>query len=304
MSSRAILQDTANYTSSPVFQAGQKLFAWPDGETNGQFLPAVLHASPSLPPANAKATPTSGTSGRSSSASSASAALTSCLVSRLRERLGTVGSMEYRQTWREKVTPSGIVYWAHTALARRTSASGCTGWPTPQVHQGPNNSENRGVDYGGARRRITPQNIEDLIAGPLSGWPTPNAIPEGRGGLASNPEAAMRRKEMGHQMNLDDAATLVSGWATPRAEDAESAGMRHGRGVADTLTAQAGQGVSGPTPESSSAETARPAASPLRLNPAFSLWLMGFPVGWFLAGQRVKSRSSRSRGKSQTEPDC
>jgi len=29
------------------------------------------------------------------------------------------------------------------------------------------------------------------------------------------------------------------GWATPRAEDAESAGMRHGRGVADTLTAQA-----------------------------------------------------------------
>ncbi|SON54243.1 hypothetical protein HDIA_0702 [Hartmannibacter diazotrophicus] len=29
------------------------------------------------------------------------------------------------------------------------------------------------------------------------------------------------------------------GWATPKAEDAESAGMRHGRGVADTLTAQA-----------------------------------------------------------------
>src|SRR5574343_572652 len=29
------------------------------------------------------------------------------------------------------------------------------------------------------------------------------------------------------------------GWAPPRAEDAESSGMRHGRGVADTLTAQA-----------------------------------------------------------------
>lgn len=29
------------------------------------------------------------------------------------------------------------------------------------------------------------------------------------------------------------------GWATPRAEDAESSGMRHSRGVADTLTAQA-----------------------------------------------------------------
>lgn len=54
---------------------------------------------------------------------------------------------------------------------------------------------------------------------------------------------------------VDDAnnLTLASGtfqsltrmalmaWATPRAEDAESAGMRHGRGVADTLSAQAGQ---------------------------------------------------------------
>lgn len=30
-----------------------------------------------------------------------------------------------------------------------------------------------------------------------------------------------------------------TGWATPRAEDAESSGMRHSRGVADTLTVQA-----------------------------------------------------------------
>jgi len=31
----------------------------------------------------------------------------------------------------------------------------------------------------------------------------------------------------------------MASWATPRAADAESAGMRHSRGVADTLTAQA-----------------------------------------------------------------
>jgi hypothetical protein len=52
-------------------------------------------------------------------------------------------------------------------------------WPTPQVHQGPNNSENRGSAHGGNRRRLTPQNPKDLMAN----WPTPrtNTGTEGDG---------------------------------------------------------------------------------------------------------------------------
>jgi hypothetical protein len=42
----------------------------------------------------------------------------------------------------------------------------------------------------------------------------------------------------GELRKLEDAATLA-GWPTTRAEDAESSGMRHGRGVADTMKAVA-----------------------------------------------------------------
>jgi hypothetical protein len=40
------------------------------------------------------------------------------------------------------------------------------------------------------------------------------------------------------ETSQDGLSTKVKAWSTPRAEDAESCGMRHGRGVADTLTAQ------------------------------------------------------------------
>jgi len=48
----------------------------------------------------------------------------------------------------------------NTDSSRKTVA--LAGWPTPQATQGPNNSENRG---DGSRRRLTPQNVRDLLAG-------------------------------------------------------------------------------------------------------------------------------------------
>ena len=71
--------------------------------------------------------------------SSASVDLSSCLASRLRERLGTDGSMEYSQIWKHRTTPAGRSYWEHTASRRRTSDSGFGGWPTPNAMP-----ENRG----------------------------------------------------------------------------------------------------------------------------------------------------------------
>lgn len=47
--------------------------------------------------------------------------------------------------------------------------------------------------------------------------------------------------------------SVIASWATPRAEDSESSGMRHSRGVADTLTAQSSM-VGWATPKSSDAK--------------------------------------------------
>lgn len=85
------------------------------------------------------------------------------------------------------------------------------------------------------------------------------------------------------------AAQCPSPWATPRAEDAESCGMRHSRGVADTLSAQAGQDL-----KSSIAGTAKPAG----LNPDHSRWLMGFPVAWGYCGATAMQSSHKPRQPS------
>jgi len=66
-------------------------------------------------------------------------------------------------------------------------------------------------------------------------WPTPQQRDHFP---AHSEDYTAEKKAQGHgQANLNDHAMLAS-WSTPRGEDAESAGMRVSRGVADTLTAQ------------------------------------------------------------------
>jgi hypothetical protein len=70
----------------------------------------------------------------------------------------------------------------------------------------------------------------------LAGWASPQARDHFP---AHTAEYVASKRAQGHGMqNLNDQGVLLAGWCAPRAEDAESAGMRHGRGVADTLTAQ------------------------------------------------------------------
>ena len=67
-----------------------------------------------------------------------------------------------------------------------------------------------------------------------TGWPTPKTPTGG-------PENGARKKELGRMESGGGeiaSVAMLAGWSTPRAEDAESSGMRHARGVADTLTAQ------------------------------------------------------------------
>ena len=74
---------------------------------------------------------------------------------------GLGGSIEYVETWKERVTPSGLRYWEHTASGRRTSGSGCSGWHTPKATDGTKGGPNQ---TGGTL-------VQDAM---LSGWGTPN----------------------------------------------------------------------------------------------------------------------------------
>ena len=121
----------------------------PDGQAD-LFGQDLAHASHSPPQGSGLVQPTIGTYGRYGSTSSASVSLTRFLVSRLAQRLLSVGSMLFQQTWSEKVTPRGRRYWAHTASAHRTSDNACGSWPTPTVQD----SSNDGGGLNGDARHL------------------------------------------------------------------------------------------------------------------------------------------------------
>jgi hypothetical protein len=113
-----------------------------------------------------------------------------------------------------------------TAITSLQVMAQLAGWKTPCVPNGgriSGNSEDIGKHRDGTKAQIGLENEAKL-----SGWTTPNT-PSG------GPNIKSTETHTGG-LDLDGAATLA-GWPTARAEDAESSGMRHSRGVADTLTA-------------------------------------------------------------------
>ena len=127
---RILLPLIEDATSSPESGDGHSHSNSPDGlptDLSGRDLAPVSH---SRPQGKGRAKRTLDISGPPYSGSSASAALSAALGSRLRELLASTGSMEFRQTWKVKATPSGRLFWAHTASGLPTAVREFTGWPT------------------------------------------------------------------------------------------------------------------------------------------------------------------------------
>lgn len=127
------LTATHNVTSSRESADGVTPCALPDGLTIDLFGRPLAHASRSVEQGSRKAQATVATSGLLSIGSSQSETLTHSLVSRLQERLASIGSTVYVQTWKRKRTPLGRLFWEHTASAPHTSDSGYTGLRLPTI---------------------------------------------------------------------------------------------------------------------------------------------------------------------------
>jgi hypothetical protein len=207
MLKQAILPDLFSAISSPDLAAGAAPLALPVGPQTDLFGQVLAHASRLVLPAQATALPTSATSGLSGLNSSASVALTLSLVSKLKQRLTTDGSILFKLIWREKVTPAGRLVYRLAASARRTSDKDCGSWATPTTrdHKDTGNLENSRIRKDGTIRNDT---VPRQAFG-IASWPTP-LVQDSKHGSVSPAQESKR--------TLDVIATLAA-WPTPKLTD-------------------------------------------------------------------------------------
>ena len=278
MSNRTTSKGLLSATFSRALRAGPSLFDSLDGPTTDPSGLDRVHVSRSPVPENAKDKPTPGICGPTSSGLSASAALTQSLGNRLKGRLALAGSMEYRQTWREKVTPSGLRYWAHIASAHRTNDNGFTGWPTATVN------DSTGSKYQYSRGDHSKITLKLAGVADVAGWPTPGTC---NGGKESKESKESKERRGSGGVNLQEVA-CIAGWATPTTRDWKDGDCTN----ADVpVNALLGRQVTG------TMQSRSPAATEKRgvLNPDLPRWLMGFPPEWCVCAVTAMQSSPRSR---------
>jgi len=235
-----IYMDSISTISSQESEDGVTHSGSEDGQTISQCGQQVYPVNHSAQPVKVLGKPTNDTCCRTSSNLSGSADLTLSLVSKLKERLPTGGSMIYKQQWKQKTTPSGIAYWAHTASARRTSDNDCTGWPTPKTVDENNSRTCRPQEY--SARQMARENCSSELAHYAQHLAAGYQTPKASDGLWSTPRTTGR--PMHKATHLQTQAISLFG--------------------SNAETGNSGQ-----------------------LNPAFSRWLMGFPVEWCIAAIRT-----------------
>ena len=301
MFSPPTLPDTDKCIASPDSAAGPTRSGSPDGLMIDPSGPEAAPASRSARPGKAAAPMIRATFGLRGSGSSASASLQSSLVSKLQQQLPTDGSILWRMTWKVKATPSGRCVSRLQASARGISESGYGSWPSPSAQE-PGGTPERHLERKrewvkkGAKMGTTSVSHLSLSV-QLASWRSPTAGLKGGGG-----SDGLRRLAQGHMLNLQDQVT-PAGWATASARDwkdtpgmAETATNPDGsvRIRLDQLPRQAA--LIGPLSPGSTAATT--SAGRFRLNPLFSLWLMGYPPhAWASCAVRAMPSSRTSLRK-------
>jgi len=204
MFGQLMLPGFCEFTCLQELQAEISPCSSPDGQPTSPYGLEAAPAKRSAVPAKVAALATTETYGRYLQTSSASASLQSSLASRLKQQLASGGSIEYIETWKQKITPSGVQYWAHTASTPRTSANGCTGerkgWQTPRANETSADAKPNGKPNLQGEARI-------------AGWLTPKAQE-----VCEPPEQSTARlKDRAETTCLSVAAQAkyLAGWMTP-----------------------------------------------------------------------------------------
>jgi hypothetical protein len=258
-------RNTPNAIFSPESEAGAMLSDSQDGQMKHQSGPAPVPVSRFRALEKDKDTPMKDTFGPLFTASSPSADLQYALASKLRALMDVNGSPEFELTWKTWDMPSGLPICALRASERRTEDNAYSGWPTCAARDWKSGKSNQ---HGKNARPLN--EVVSLVS-----WPTPNTM---SGGQTSRGGDRKDEKLMGG----------LVGWTTPCQTDAKCGSQytenMTGKDLAKDAT------LAGPNQQPSSAGTENSGA--YRLNPFFSLNLMGYPVSWAMAGIRsyLKSR--------------
>lgn len=280
MSHQPTLPGIPKRTGSRVSADGRSHSGSRDGPSPGPYGPDRALASRTPRQALEAGTTTRAHYGGRGDGSLISADLSPSLASRLRARLDVNGSPEYALTWTYWDMPSGPPIYRLRASARRTSDSGCGGWPTPMK-----------VDADGGPRQQDGRRGA-MLREAVSGWATPTTRDWKSGG--ANLSQSLYRKDGKMRNDLLDYQAAIAGWQSPTAGDARSRTYQYDQHD-KTRPRLSNEGCLSGAPQ-----IGFPAPTEKRgaLNPELSRWLQGYPDTWTRSAPTETPSSRRSRQNS------